>query len=484
MFTSNVCKGLIVLSAIAVIAISTLAQTPAPANRPNAKRFLFVLETSSDMKKSAEAVKESIGALIDTAMGGTMDEGDTFGIWTFNEQLQAGDFPMQKWTRSAAADIEARVADYLEKRRYEKNAKLDKVMPKLSPLISSSRTLTVILVTSGKQTVQGTPFDQQINAFFKENQRQFEKNKTPFVTTLLAHNGQIIRHSVSPIFEVAVPKPPSPVATIVEKPKPEPAVVTNSPPPPQPPQKTTTETPTPSIADSPKELKIALPVTPAATRPVVPESTIITSTNPALQADAIPSPNVATRSNQALVIGKKGAQIVVATNKGGSLEDAVADVISLEQDAIPTEPTPTEQTEAIETSIEKQESPVPATTTKPVLSSATAPAPSSSTEPVPELVVATPPVESTNSTIDSTPKPAPISARETLSAATASPSVTNAGSQQVATAAPVSGTNRILLSGIVLVIIAIGLAFWLGRATAKPSRPSFITQSVDRRDKK
>ena len=49
----------------------------------------------------------------------------------------------------------------------------------------------MILITSGGETMRGTPYDRAINSIHKQSQSQQEKALMPFVTVLRAQAGRI-----------------------------------------------------------------------------------------------------------------------------------------------------------------------------------------------------------------------------------------------------------------------------------------------------
>lgn len=173
------------------------------------RRFLFVIETSTEMKKLFPAARECVIELLGSSMGGQMNQGDTFGIWTFNFDLFTGGFPMQFWSTNEATFLTNRVGQFLKAQKFDHGADIEPVLRPLYAVVRSSSALTVVLLTSGSQAIRGTPFDGQINSYFTANLKEFQKKKTPFVTVLLVQNGQIVRHAVSPALgEVKIPKAP------------------------------------------------------------------------------------------------------------------------------------------------------------------------------------------------------------------------------------------------------------------------------------
>ena len=181
-------------------------------------RFLFVVETSLPMNRMSKAAVETVRELIGSGVQGQMQPGDSFGIWTFNEQLNT-DFPMQQWTEGAGEKLAQSSADFLKKKRFEKKGFLLTALQSLVPVVKSSRAITVILVSTGTEPMRGTPFDQQINSTYPVYARELREAKLPFVTTLVGRNGRLVAYSVnSSLGPIKIPNPPIAQPPVVAKP--------------------------------------------------------------------------------------------------------------------------------------------------------------------------------------------------------------------------------------------------------------------------
>jgi hypothetical protein len=222
------------LSFAAVIPFANLA-TPLPAetpatNSPAWNRYLFVVDTSRTMEKRADAVEQLIVGLLASGMNGQLRRGDTLGIWTFNDGLHAGKFPLQAWAPETARPIAQRTVKFLRDQKYEKSARMEKVMPEIGRLIKDSKFITVILISSGDSSIAGTPFDASINASYNKWRREQDKARMPISTVLRARGGVITDFVVNPA-PWPIEFPPLPAELLVENPKPEPP----KPPAPKPP---------------------------------------------------------------------------------------------------------------------------------------------------------------------------------------------------------------------------------------------------------
>jgi hypothetical protein len=222
-------RGVYILAVMVASLFISLGDLASQTNTATVqKRFLFIVETSDASKSGVANIQKLLTTLIESGMGGLMEKGDTFGMWTFNEKLYAGQVPMQRWDPASAPEVAKRVAEFIKNQKFDKDPKMEPVLLPMLSLIRSSPILTVVLVTSGKKPIQGTPFDREINEFYKANYREYQKQKTPFVTMLLSQRGEVRRHSVSPaVGDVKIPKPlPMPEPVVAQIPPVQPLPIT------------------------------------------------------------------------------------------------------------------------------------------------------------------------------------------------------------------------------------------------------------------
>ena len=80
---------------------TTLPRLPMhPKPAPDGQRFLFVVDISSGTRSLDAANRQALFDLIFTGLEGQMRTGDSFGLWLFNDELHAGQFPMQVWVET------------------------------------------------------------------------------------------------------------------------------------------------------------------------------------------------------------------------------------------------------------------------------------------------------------------------------------------------------------------------------------------------
>jgi hypothetical protein len=181
-------------------AASSTGQTNTPARRAPAKppravpagnRFLFILETSAAMNRLEHGGRQAIFDLIFSGIDGRMRNGDTYGIWTFNELPYAGFYPMQTWTAQQNLELATGAGRFLKTQKYEKNGNLTNLLKQVQAVVRTVKDLNVVIVTDANTPANGTPFDAELNAQYRANAPQVRETKRPLITTLTARAGQI-----------------------------------------------------------------------------------------------------------------------------------------------------------------------------------------------------------------------------------------------------------------------------------------------------
>lgn len=199
------CLLAIIAAASLLPAASSLAKTnTAPSNR-----WLIIVQTSRSMQPRAEAAHRLAADLVASGMNGQMRNGDTLGLWTFNDELHTGNIPLQDWFSSGANQIARRTYNFLSEQKNEKEPRLEKVSPEMLEVVKSSDFITVILISDGSSARLGTPFDERIQASYREWASQQQQKQMPFITVLRAEAG-VFKHFIvnTPPFPLEFPPLP------------------------------------------------------------------------------------------------------------------------------------------------------------------------------------------------------------------------------------------------------------------------------------
>jgi hypothetical protein len=168
-----------------------------PANpAQEGHRFLFVVETSSGNRKFEGSNRQAVFDLIVGGVNGNMRSGDTYGIWTFNDEVKAGEFPLTIWEKNQALDLAGQAAAFLQKQKYTKKASPSFLVDALRRLSDRVGDFNVFIVSSGEDPISGTPFDQNINAAYKALEKQSVRTGRPMVTTFAVRKSRPVRSGV------------------------------------------------------------------------------------------------------------------------------------------------------------------------------------------------------------------------------------------------------------------------------------------------
>src|ERR1035437_3245375 len=197
-----------------------------PAVRNVDNRFLLIFDTSSDMKRRLPAVQKALNDMLASSRNGQVHPGDTIGVWTFDQDLHAGQFPLQHWEPDNAVMITSNINAFVGKQRYTKTTRFNALLSLLNQVVGGSERLTVLIFCDGKGEIHGTPYDVGINQIFQQRQSERQEARLPIVIGLRSQRGQYSGCMVS--------FPPQPVSLPAFPPLPPPAPPAPTPAPPPP----------------------------------------------------------------------------------------------------------------------------------------------------------------------------------------------------------------------------------------------------------
>jgi hypothetical protein len=194
------------------------------------ERFLFIFDTSTAMKKRLPAVEKTIDTMLALSLGGQLHPDDDIGVWTFDHEMRAGEFPLQRWSPSDAATFAAHLKAFLDKQHYAKDTSFDALQPLLNQIVKHSERLTVLIFCDGENEITWTPYDSGINQMFQQRLAERKKSHQPFVLALRSQRGEYVGCTIGfppdainlpdfPPLPVPAPKPlPAPVVAPVVAP--------------------------------------------------------------------------------------------------------------------------------------------------------------------------------------------------------------------------------------------------------------------------
>jgi hypothetical protein len=226
------CAGLAAVLFMSIFPMPVLRAQPAEQTAHG--RFLFVFDTSSNMKRCEPAVENSLNTMLASSMNGHLHAGDTIGVWTFNQDLHPGDFSLQVWNPDDAVGIASNLTRFVRSRKYTNKPSFEVLQPLLNRVVRNSERLTVLVFSDGATKITGTTFDTGINQLFEQNAAVQKKARQPFVVALRSQQGKYIGCTVSyppqlvsfPEFPPLPEPPPAPAPPApAPVPAPVPAVV-------------------------------------------------------------------------------------------------------------------------------------------------------------------------------------------------------------------------------------------------------------------
>jgi len=221
---------------LAALLLAALFSIPASRAQPTEQtvqsRFLFIFDTSKDMKSRVEAVEKSLNNMLVTSMSGQLHAGDSIGVWTIGQNLQTKGFPLQSWNPDAAVIIASNLVKFVGQQHYAKNTTFEVLQPSLNQVMQNSERLTVLIYSDGEGKISGTPFDDAINQLFKDKAAEQKRAGQPLVIVLRSQLGKYVGCAASlPPQPVNIPQfpplplPPPPAPKPASTPPPAPAAV-------------------------------------------------------------------------------------------------------------------------------------------------------------------------------------------------------------------------------------------------------------------
>lgn len=185
------------VAVLGAILFSVLTLRSQPAERAVQSRFLFIFDTSSNMKKREPAVEKAVNTMLATSLNGQLHKGDTIGVRTFSQELNPGDFSLQTWQPENAVFIASNLTKFVRNRKYAGPTRFEALQPLLNGVVAGSERLTVLIFSDGATKITGTTFDTGINQLFEQNTAAQKKAHEPFVVVLRSQQGKYVGCTVS-----------------------------------------------------------------------------------------------------------------------------------------------------------------------------------------------------------------------------------------------------------------------------------------------
>jgi hypothetical protein len=156
------------------------------------QRWLFIFDTSAAMKKRLPGTETELKNLFFNSISGQLNGGDTIGVWTFDEKLHAGEFPLVRWNPSSAAEVSSNIVAFVHQQHYAGDTKFASIEPVVGRIIDNSERLTVIVFCDGDDTLKLTPDDAGINQSFQQMRTAQKNLHQPFILVVRTQGGLFV----------------------------------------------------------------------------------------------------------------------------------------------------------------------------------------------------------------------------------------------------------------------------------------------------
>jgi hypothetical protein len=190
----------------------------ARADAPGPGRFLLIFETSPGLEKNLPLVKQTLDGLFVSNLQHEMQDNDDLAVWTVDQDLHTGTFPLASWSPEDAEMYSSRLKDFLGRQSFTRHASLAAVQPLLNRVVKNSERLTVLIFCDGQSNLLGTPYDSGMNEIIKKAAAGGKGAPGLFILVLRSYRGEYLGGSVNRSGPVNFPKFPPPA-------KPEPSAV-------------------------------------------------------------------------------------------------------------------------------------------------------------------------------------------------------------------------------------------------------------------
>ncbi|HEY0456025.1 MAG TPA: hypothetical protein VGE41_06590, partial [Verrucomicrobiae bacterium] len=206
MKTANISALILFLFASALVAKAEEARPP--ALNPDGQKFLFVVDTSASMQRLPHNGRQTVFDMIYSGLWNQLAPGDSIGVWTFNQDVQAGKFAMQVWDPDQDLALASRVGLFLKGQHYEHKAQLNEAFKSALGLVKSVKDLNVLVITDGQSSLGQSKLEIALKDRYQTMAEQARKGNKPMVLAFHAIGGEVLTNWVTLAGEpIKFPKP-------------------------------------------------------------------------------------------------------------------------------------------------------------------------------------------------------------------------------------------------------------------------------------
>jgi hypothetical protein len=176
---------------------SAAVLTTAPRKGTAGNRFLFIVDTSSPMKRLDQAGRQVVYDFVHSGLEGRIHGGDTFGVWTFGQDVKGGVFPMQTWSSERSPDLGANVGRFLKEQSSGRKSQVSVVLTNAETLARSVKDVDIVIITSAAAEFKGDDTWAYLQQSWNARVEEARKNKKAIIIALAARSGRILQATVT-----------------------------------------------------------------------------------------------------------------------------------------------------------------------------------------------------------------------------------------------------------------------------------------------
>jgi len=185
---------------------------PGPDTVASGNRYLVLVETSKDMKRQQKVAAETVSGLFLNGFNGRIQANDAVALWTFSSAVETDRMPMRPWDPEQRLDLANQAFRIVKDAKLAKAPDMVEAVEAMKDEVVKAGILTIILVSSGSEPLEGTPLDGSVNSILGRGRESMQEAGRPFVTAFVTRDGRFLNYAVTPggrpIYIPPLPKPP------------------------------------------------------------------------------------------------------------------------------------------------------------------------------------------------------------------------------------------------------------------------------------
>lgn len=171
--------------------VSQLLATSGPPD------FLFVVETSLESNEYRENQISELARHISSGFNGRMLDGQTFTIWTADSSVDDNSFQITTWHSKRADTLAAEATKFVESRKSTLPSDWVSTIRHIYSAIKGASHINVVINSIPGHPLRGTPFDNRIEYFLREQGKEMIIFRSPLITAVRGQSGVITDLSIS-----------------------------------------------------------------------------------------------------------------------------------------------------------------------------------------------------------------------------------------------------------------------------------------------